>query len=406
MPKEEMTVDHLFRHESGKMVAVLTKLFGFDRLEIAEDLVQDTFIQAVETWKIKGNPDNPQAWLYKVAKNKATDYLRRQQTRRKIDDQLKYTMPVEYFISGHLEKAFQTFDDSQLQMLFSICHPSIPTESQIALALKTLGGFGIQEIANAFLTNKEVINKRLFRAKEKIKKEQIQLEMPAEANVDSRLENVLRTIYLLFNEGYYSQSDEAILRKDLCLEAMRLGLLLSQSKLERKKDIHALLALMCFHASRFESRISEGGELVPWNQQDREKWNIDLLNQGQHFLILSNPGEFQSKYQIEAAISYYHTIPDSDTKWKGLKNLYDKLTRLSSNPMILLSQAFVLSKVDSPEIAIQFLEKNEKVEKNHLYHLVMAELTEYENPSQSLKHLNSALEKAPLNSERVIIEEK
>ena len=164
-------ISHLFRHETGKMVAVLVKLFGFDYIEVAEDLVQDTFIKAMENWKIHGIPENPQAWLYAVAKNKATDYVRRQQVKKKVDEQLRSAIPVDYSITAHLEQAFQSIKDSQLQLLFSTCHPSIPKESRIAFALKLLGGFGIQEIANAFLTNKETINNRLFRAKEKIKKE-------------------------------------------------------------------------------------------------------------------------------------------------------------------------------------------------------------------------------------------
>jgi RNA polymerase sigma factor (sigma-70 family) len=255
-------VSHLFRHEAGKMVSVLTKFFGFEQLEIAQDLVQDTFVLAYESWKLKGNPDNPTSWLYTLAKNKALDYVRRQQKFQKISQELKTALPIEYNISAEIERAFQAISDNQLQMFFAVCHPAIPQEAQIALALQTLGGFSVDEIAKAFLTNRENIKKRLQRAKDKIRNEKISLEIPDENQVNNRIESVLQCIYLLFNEGYHSSSQETILRKDLCLEAMRLCLLLIQFPKTNLPAVNALMALMCFHASRFESRFDKQGHLI------------------------------------------------------------------------------------------------------------------------------------------------
>jgi RNA polymerase sigma-70 factor (ECF subfamily) len=222
-------VDHLFRHESGKMVAVLTKLFGFDELDIAEDIVQDTFILAFEHWKIHGAPENPTAWLYAAAKNKSLDFIRRRKKFYEVAEASQRLIPIEYSATANLELAFQKITDNQLQMLFAVCHPAIQTESQVALALKTLCGFSLEEIAQSFLTNKETVKKRLQRAKDKIRAEKIVLEFPEKINLNLRLDAVLETIYLLFNEGYYSSSKEIILRKDLCLEAMRLCLLLLEN---------------------------------------------------------------------------------------------------------------------------------------------------------------------------------
>ena len=404
--KESQLVDHLFRHESGRMAAALARLFGFDHLETVEDIVQDTFIQAVETWKVKGTPDNPQGWLYTVAKNKATDYVRRVQVKRKIEDQLKTAIPRDYSITAQLEVAFQAIEDSQLQMLFAVCHPSIPKESQIALALKTLGGFSVKEIANAFLSNQETINKRLFRAKEKIRNEKIAMQEPPPKQLEERLGGVLETVYLMFNEGYYSSSQESVLRKDLCLEAMRLGLLLIQSDLRKHKDVSALMALMCFHASRFESRLSAKGEMIPWEEQDREKWNNELIQRGMQYLSESDPGKFSSRFQIEGAIAFYHTHQDSEEKWNSLLNLYNQLSILTHNPMVSLNQAYVISRAQDEKTALKFLEGINVLSDHYLYHALKGQLTLTSNPEEAMKYFEKAHDLAPLKVEKQAIQKK
>src|SRR3984893_16906842 len=247
MEQQEL-IPHLFRTEFRKITAVLCKVFGIENIEIAEDLAGETFLSALETWPFKGVPQNPTAWLYLVAKNKTKNYIRRNHFfSDKIADQVKYSSAANEEIEIDLSE--KNITDSQLQMLFAICHPSISKEAQIGLSLRILCGFGIVEIANAFLTNKEIINKRLFRAREKLRFEKVKIEFPGEAEINKRLETVLTTLYLLFNEGYYSESQDSVLREDLCLEAMRLAYLLIENKQTNLPAVNALFALMCFHSS-------------------------------------------------------------------------------------------------------------------------------------------------------------
>lgn len=274
---------HLFRTEYRKIVSVLCRRFGFEQIEIAEDIASDTFLTAAQTWGYEGVPPNPTAWLYTVAKNKAKNYLQR-------DSFFWHTVTPELQNSSSNAQEFEidlsphNINDSQLQMMFALCHPSIPPEAQIGLSLRILCGFGIEEIADAFLANKETINKRLFRAKEKLREEKINIEFPDESEIDKRLESVLTTIYLMFNEGYYSTSNNITLRKDLCLEAMRLCNMLVENESTNKPQVNALLALMCFHASRFDARINQNGELVLYEEQDVNLWNAELISRGGYFL--------------------------------------------------------------------------------------------------------------------------
>jgi len=227
MKKNEL-IPHLFRTEYRKIVAVLCKHFGFDEIEIAEDIASDTFMTAAQTWGMNGVPKNPTAWLYNVAKNKAKNYLQRDSLfKNKIALEIKKTSSDSE--ENEIDLSTQNINDSQLQMMFAICHPSISPEAQIGLSLRILCGFGIEEIADAFLTNKETINKRLFRAKGRLREEKIKIEMPDVSEIDARLINVLRTIYLLFSEGYYSESQNQIIRKELCFEAMRLCTMLVEN---------------------------------------------------------------------------------------------------------------------------------------------------------------------------------
>jgi len=271
--RQQELIPHLFRTEYRKIVSVLCKQFGFDQIEIAEDISSDTFLTASQIWGLNGLPQNPVAWLYNVAKNKAINKLKRDAIfQNKITPELKSGFSEKY--EQEIDLSPQNISDSQLQMMFAICHPAISQEAQIGLSLRILCGFGIEEIADAFLTNKETINKRLFRAKEKLREEKIKIEMPPSFQIMERLETVLTTIYLLFNEGYYSECQNTTLRKDLCLEAMRLCYMLIENKNTNKPSVNALLALMCFHASRFEARLDKNGEAVLYEEQDTDLWNI------------------------------------------------------------------------------------------------------------------------------------
>src|SRR4051812_44288387 len=230
--QEQELIPHLFRTEYSKIIAVLCKCFGFEHIEVAEDLVSDTFLLAAETWGLKGLPGNPVAWLYTVSKNKAKDYLRHNSIfANKIAPGLKHAQTdLPDLTELEIDLSNRNIADSQLQMMFAICHPSVSKEAQIGLSLRILCGFGIEEIADAFLTNKETINKRLFRAKEKLREEKIKIELPDASKIDQRLATVLRTIYLLFSEGYYSESQNETIKKEFCFEAIRLGTMLTENK--------------------------------------------------------------------------------------------------------------------------------------------------------------------------------
>src|SRR6266496_372735 len=276
---QQELIPHLFRTEYRKIVSVLCKRFGFDQIETAEDIVSETFLAAAQTWGMEKIPPNPTAWLYNVAKNKAKNFLQHHSIfKNKVIPEVKNTSPEAG--ENEIDLSPQNINDSQLQMMFAICHPSIPAEAQIGLSLRILCGFGIDEIADAFLTNKGTINKRLYRAKEKLREEKIKIELPDSFQIEERLEPVLATIYLLFSEGYYSVSQNQMLRKELCFEAMRLCTMLVENKFTNKPEANALLSLMCFHASRFDARTNKNGEAVLYDEQDTNLWNSDLISKG------------------------------------------------------------------------------------------------------------------------------
>jgi RNA polymerase sigma factor (sigma-70 family) len=283
-------IPHLFRTEYRKIVSVLCKLFGIEHIETAEDIVSDTFLLASELWGLKGLPENPTAWLYLVAKNKTKDYLKRNSLfAQTISKEIKYYATDLEEIEVDL--SIKNINDSQLAMIFVVCHPCNPAEAQISLALNLLCGFGVDEIANAFLTNKAVIYKRLQRAKEKLRTEKIKIEQPTSSEIDDRLSAVLMTLYLLFNEGYYSSSQDIALRKDLCFEAMRLTGLLIENKQTNMPSANALFSLMCFHSSRFDARLDQNGEIVLYENQDTDLWSQDLVIKGEYFLGQASQGD-------------------------------------------------------------------------------------------------------------------
>ena len=259
-------------------------------------------------------------------------------------------------------------------MLFAVCHPSISTEAQIGLSLRILCGFGIDEIANALLTNKETINKRLFRAKEKLRLEKVKIEFPGEAEINKRLETVLTTLYLLFNEGYYSESQDTVLREDLCLEAMRLTYLLIENEQTNQPTVNALLSLMCFHSSRFEARKNENGEIILYQDQDETLWNYELISKGVYFLHQASQGNKISKYHVEASIAYWHTIKaDTKEKWENILQLFNQLLQMEYSPIAALNRTYALSKANGKAEAIVEAEKLNLAD-NHFYFTLLGEL--------------------------------
>ena len=402
MPQSNDLIPHLFRTEYSKITAVLGNLFGFEHIEIAEDIASDTFLLAAETWGMKGVPEKPAAWLYTVAKNRAKDYLKHNHVfMEKVSPGLQQNGAEAYEIEIDLSE--RNITDSQLQMMFAICNPLIAAEAQIGLSLRILCGFGIEEIADAFLSNKETINKRLFRAKEKLRAEKVKLEFPPADEIDRRLEAVLITLYLLFNEGYYSVSQNTTLRQDLCLEAMRLTFLLVENKNTAKPAVKALLALMCFHASRFDARTGPGGELILYDDQDPSLWNHELIQQGRYYLNLAAEGKTLSKYHIEAAIACEHTVKDdTPEKWEAILQLYNQLLFIEYSPIAALNRTYALAKADGKEVAIIEAEKL-KLGNNHLYYSLLGYLYTGIDKGKAVGHLKMALKMAKSESDKAAI---
>ena len=398
-------IPNLFRSEYSKLVAVLCKTFGLSNIQVAEDIVSDTFLQATDTWKMKGLPDNQVGWLYTVAKNRTRDYLRREKVRReKIEPHLTHQQEIGYEIDIDFSK--ENISDSQLRMIFAICHPSLNKESQIILALRILCGFGIKEIAAALLSNRETTNKRLYRAKTNLREQQIPIEFPVPQEISNRLDTVLTTIYLLFNEGYYSNSDEKTLRRDLCLEAMRLLILLTNYPPTNLPKVNALLSLMCFHASRMEARLTESGALVLYEDQDKTLWNQELIEKGEFYLNKSSTGDRLSKYHLEAAIAYWHTQEESQEKWENILQLYNYLLQIAYSPTAALNRTFALAKAKNPKQALQEALKLQQIE-NHLYFCLLAELyAQCQQNQKAIEQLNLALEKTKSVFEKDMILKK
>src|SRR5258708_7681862 len=312
--QEQELIPHLFRTEYRKLISVLCKLFGIEHIEIAEDIVSDTFLLASETWGQKGLPKNPTAWLYHVSKNKTRDLLKRNNIfAGKVVSGMKWNQTPSHEVE--IDLSDEHISDSQLQMMFAVCDPRIASEDQICLSLNILCGFGAEEIADAFLSSKEIIYKRLSRAKAKFRTEKIKIELPSPSEISKRLDTVLTTLYLLFSEGYYSTSQNTTLRKSLCLEAMRLSVMLIENKQTNVPSTNALLSLMCFHSSRFEARTHQNGDLVLYEEQDETRWNKELIQRGEYYLNQSSKGSQLSKFHVEASIAYWHTQnKDTDEK--------------------------------------------------------------------------------------------
>jgi len=387
MENAHESIKSLFQQEFARLVALISKRFGWQHIELAEDIVSETFLLAAETWGIRGLPTNPTAWLYTVAKQKTLYQFRRRNLMvNQVLPELTGRGELDRLTNDEewAEESFsaRTIRDSQLHMLFAICTPLIADEAQIGLALRILCGFGIDEIAEAFLTNKATINKRLFRAKEKLRAANIRMELPPESELVRRLDRVLRVIYLLFNEGYYSKTQNRTLRNEVCLEAMRLGIMLTEYERTNLPKTNALLALMCFHASRFEARngqsrsdrhsaegSGQAGEDLPilYEQQDDALWDIGLIRQGYRYLEQSLQGNELSTYHLEARIASWHCVKeDRPEKWAAILNLYNQLIRINHSPSVALNRIYALEKAEGPTAALAAAH-NLRLEQNNQY---------------------------------------
>ena len=361
------------------MASVLTRMLGFERLDLAEDIVQETMIQALRSWPFQGIPDNPSAWLYRVAKNKALDIIRREQLFRQISPQLAYEYEqdnAEMMINHYFFD--EEITDSQLRMLFACCHPLLSMEAQVTMCLKILCGLSVKEIANAFLVSPDTIEKRLYRAKEKLRAEAIRLDVPTGPQLASRLDAVLKTIYLLFNEGYNSSHPDTIIRQDLCEEGMRLCHLLTQHPKTQFPPAYALLALMCFQAARFDARTSNTGDIILLPDQNRSLWNADLIAKGKQFLNRAATGDILSEYHIEAAIAAYHCLAPSytATDWGSILAYYNLLLAQKPSPIVALHRAVALAEVEGEAAALEALSQLTTLSNNHYFQAIYGHLYE------------------------------
>jgi RNA polymerase sigma factor (sigma-70 family) len=396
---ENDLIPSLFRSEYRKIVAVLVHRFGIGHIEIAEDIVSDTFMTATESWSHQGTPDNPAAWLYTVAKNKTKNYLKHHSIfERKLVPEFKSNSKISE--DEEIDLSHKNISDSQLAMIFAVCNPVVPSEVQIALALNLLCGFGAQEIADAFLTNKEVVYKRINRGKEKLKEFNVKVAQPSIDEINDRLDTVLTTIYLLFSEGYYSTSQNTNLRKDFCLEAMRLNYMLIQNGATNNPRVNALMALMCFHASRFDARANDEGESILYHEQDEQRWNQELIQRGKYFLNNAATGEQLSKYHLEAGIAYWHTQKaDTPEKWESILDLYNNLLAIEYSPVAALNRAFAISKVRGKNAGILEAERLGLAD-NQFYHSLLGNLYTGVDNAKALQHYETALKLANSPADR------
>ncbi|UGU15818.1 sigma-70 family RNA polymerase sigma factor [Sinomicrobium kalidii] len=393
---------HLFRLEYTKMTAVLCRHFGLDHMETAEDIVSETFLKAAETWGEKGVPENPEGWLYTVATNKARDYLRRLTV---FENKIKKT--VEPFATDPEAINFtdQVIADSQLAMIFAVCNPANSTEAQICLALQVLCGFSVEEIANAFLTKKETVKKRLFRARNKLRSKTFHIKQPGEAAIRSRLDTVLRTLYLLFNEGYFSRTGNQLIRKDLCSEAVRLTLILTENPETDTPDANALLALMCFQSSRLDARTDNAGKTVLFEEQNKAEWDRELIQRGNYYLVQACSGNTVSKYHLEAGIAYWHTTPTDKNKWHHILQLYNKLVLIEYSPATVLNRAFAYARVHGERAGITEAEKLELEENSH-YHSLLGHLYTSIDKSRAVIHYTRAIALSKSEGEKEVLKHK
>lgn len=410
-PEISRLADHLFRHESGKLVSVLTGIFGIDRLQLAEDVVQEALVRALQTWPYHGIPEKPAAWLMQTAKNLALDTVRRE--KRFHDKQPEIEASLEHWSADGVARDSPMFEDEikdrQLRLMFACCHPLIPQEAQTALALKTLCGFSASEIANAFLTTEVAIAKRLTRARQRIQEQGIPFEIPPGEELSVRLDGVLQILYLLFNEGYKASSGENLVREDLCHEAIRLAMSLAGHPATDQPRTHALLALMLLDGARLPARTDAEGNILRLEEQDRSIWNQSMIEGGIFHLGKSATGDALSEYHLQAGIAVCHCVaPDySSTDWPRILAHYDQWMAMNDSPVVALNRAVAVANVDGPAAGIEAVEAIPKRDQLDSYYLFHAVLGEFEmrlcHFHAAGDHFRRALELTQVKSEQIFL---
>jgi len=399
--------DHLFRRESGRIVAALTRVFGVHNLALAEDVVQDAFCRALEVWKFRGMPENPSAWLMTTAKRRALDVLRRERTAREFGPELSRWIDSEWTLVPMLDEMLgpAAVKDDLLRMMFSCCQPRLPEEAQVALVLNILCGFSVDEIAAAFLATAAAIEKRIGRAKKVLAGSKALFDLNA-GDVAARLDAVHRALYLLFNEGFHGASSEGAVRAELCHEALRLARALLEHPATATPVTHALCALMCLDAARLPARLNAAGELTSLFDQDRSRWDARLITEGLAHLEQSASGSVLSEYHVEAAIASYHATARraDETDWGQIVGLYDMLLTLRPSPVVALNRAIAVGQHRGPEAglaAIRAIQDSARLERYPFYAAALGEMElRCGRASAACEHFRCALERARNPAER------
>ena len=378
------------------MVAHLTRLLGPACLELAEETVQESMLRALQTWPYQGVPENAAAWLYRVAHNIAIDTLRRNRLLGDKTDAIVAELSVAAAAPPSDPYLEDQLRDDELAMIFMCCHPEIPREGRVALSLKTVGGFGVREIARAFLAEEPAIAQRLVRAKRLIRDRRLTLDMPPAAEWTRRLDSVLEVIYFMFNEGYTAHAGEDLIRQDLCLEALRLGRLVATSSIAEPR-VHALVALMALEAARLPARVNESGDLILLEHQDRSRWDPHLIALGFHHFDRSIAGDEVSEYHVQAAIAATHAraVTPEARDWPMILGMYDQLLALNPSPVIALNRVVAVARVHGPAQALSELEPLAGDPKLRGYYLLLAVqghlLLELSRPAEAAACFQAAL---------------
>src|SRR5262245_49423541 len=405
--------EHLFRRESGRLIAALTRIFGVHNLALAEDVVQDAFCRALEVWKVRGVPENPAGWLMVVAKHRALDVVRRQQMARNFESELGRMLESEWTLAPAVDEAFavSTIRDEQLRMMFSCCHPQLPEQVQVALVLNILCGFGAGEIASAFLTGRAAVAKRIERGKRVLASSKRLFDL-TDIEFGARLSGVRRALYLLFNEGYHGTSAKAAVRSDLCHEAIRLTTMLLEWPAAATPETYALAALMCLHAARLPARLDAAGDLNPLFEQQRSRWDAHLVERGVALLERSAAGETVTAYHVEAAIAAAHASAPSleDTNWEAVVTLYDRLMAIAPSPVVALNRAIAIGQRDGPGPGLAALRAIADPDRLRRYPFYPAAIGELEfrlgNCTAARDHFSAAVALARNTAERRFLEKR
>ena len=406
--EQDVLLEHLFRRQAGRMVAYFTRLFGPAHLDLAEETVQEAMLRALQTWPYQGVPENAEAWLFRVARNTAIDAIRR-----------KRFLVGDAMLAGIAQSDGQAGDplieeqlrDDELRMIFMCCHPEISREASVALSLKTVSGFGVREIARAFLADEATVAQRLVRAKRQIRERGLTLEMPHGHELKRRLDSVLEVIYLVFNEGYAAHEGQDLIRKDLCAEASRLGRLVASSSIATPK-VHALVAMMALQAARLPARVDEAGDLVLLESQDRNRWDRELIGLGFHHLELSMAGDEVSEYHAQAGIAATHArAGDAQSiEWPLILEFYDQLMAINPSPVVALNRAVAVAKVRGATQALAEIESLAHETKLREYYLLLAVrghlLLELGRRDEAARNFNAALERPCSEPERRFLRRK